>query len=133
MKTAFIHFLCAATISMALPATANSATLVYTENQTTISYSVNWTSGMTVEQAMQTAGPDYVTGWSHQYSGNSLLMVLATGTFPATPSTTDGKLGTPYWLLCVDSKPASMGMTQQTIPSSTSEVKWIWTSKYKCQ
>lgn len=133
MKTTALRLFCAVTFAGLFPAMASSATLTYTQNQTTISFPVTWSKGMTVQQAMQKVGPDYVTGWSHQYSGNSLLMVLSTGTFPTTPASTNGKLGTPYWLLCIDGTPANKGMSQQTIPSSTSTVKWIWTSQYKCQ
>jgi len=132
MKVTFLQLLGAIAIAGIIPAAANSATLSYTQNQTTISYPVNWNKGITVEKAMQTVGPDYVTGWSHKYRGNSLLMVLSTGTFPTTPTSTNGKLGTPYWLLCIDGSPASKSMSQQTIPSTASKVNWIWTSQYKC-
>lgn len=132
MKATLVNFIAAAGIALALPATASSASLTYKQGSSTLSYTVSWTSGMTVQEGMQQVGPDYVTGWSHQYSGNSLLMVLATGTLPTTPASTDGKLGSPYWLLCIDGTPANSGMTQQQIPNSNSAITWIWTSHYKC-
>ncbi|MFD1746866.1 hypothetical protein ACFSE1_15425 [Rhizobium helianthi] len=122
----------AAVLSITLPMAASGATLSYKNGSSSIRFNIGWTKGMTVQQAMQKAGPDYVTGWSHKYSGNSLLMVLGTGNFPTTPSSTNGKLGSPYWLLCIDGKPASAGMTQQKIPSPKSNVSWIWTSKFQC-
>lgn len=122
----------AAALSIALPAATNAATLSYKNGHSILSFKIGWTQGMTVQQAMQKAGPDYVTGWSHKYAGNSLLMVLGTGNFSTTPSSTKGQLGSPYWLLCIDGKPANSGMTQQKIPASKSNVSWIWTSKFQC-
>jgi len=122
---AFFAILCAST--------AEAASLSYSASGTTIGYTFAWSPGITVEQAMKSVGPDYVATWSHQYSGYGLLMVLTKGSFPTTPPQTNGKLGTPYWLLCIDGTPANLGMSQQTVPSSYSNVQWYWTSTYACK
>jgi hypothetical protein len=91
-----------------------------------VTYPAPWTSGMTVEQAMQRSGVKYVVAWFPGGLGSALL--IAQG----VPFLTNGSIGTPFWWLCINGQSASSGMTTARVPSAQSRIQWYWTSQAAC-